>query len=116
MPSKLRAGGVFPFILADDREETTDAQFNLRVLSAQENAELSILRTEYIAAETLLERLKVLRSALSLTVVDCFLSDSEPIESLLTETECWEVINGSSGGSLLTAEERKKFGNSSETA
>lgn len=109
MPSKLRAGGVFPFILADDREETTDPQFNLRVLSAQENAELSILRTEYIAAETLLERLKVLRSALSLTVVDCFLSDSEPIESLLTETECWEVINGSSGGSLLTAEERKKF-------
>ena len=109
MPSKLRAGGVFPFILIDDRAETTDTQFTLRILSAQENAELSCVRGEYVNSKSLEERLRFVRSALALTVVDCFLSDSDPIESLLTETECWEVINAATEGATLTADERKKF-------
>ena len=109
MPSKLRAGGVFPFILIDDRAETTDTQFTLRMLSAQENAELSAVRGEYVNSKSLEERLRFVRSALALTVVDCFLSDSQPIEALLTETECWEVINAATEGATLTADERKKF-------
>jgi len=109
MPSKLRAGGVFPFILKDDRADTTGTQFTLRILSAQENAELSSVRGEYVNSKSLEERLRFVRSALALTVVDCFLSDSQPIEALLTETECWEVINAATEGATLTADERKKF-------
>jgi hypothetical protein len=111
MPSKLRAGGTFPFILADDRGDTTEPQFNIRVLSVLENDQLGQIRNSFINESHPAKRSELLNTALAMTVADCLLEQvsGEPMLSFLTPLECWELINAATEGASLTAEQRKKF-------
>lgn len=104
MPSKLRAGGLFPYILIEDRGDCTDCRYNLRVLSCDDNAMVLDLRNEYVAAKDPKQRNEVFRSILDLCV-----DDAASVTSVLTERECWELIGAAIEGAALTADERKKF-------
>lgn len=110
MPSKLKAGGTFPFTLEADRNDEQKPQFNLRVLSVFDNDELGQLRLEYIEAKAD-KRTELLEQALSLTVAACLIEgyENEPLPSFLTNLECWELINAATEGASLTPEQRKKF-------
>ncbi len=111
MPSKLKAGGTFPFTLEADRNDGQGPQFNLRVLSVFDNDELGQLRTEYIGEKQADKRTELLQQALSMTVAACLIEgyENEPLPSFLTNLECWELINAATEGASLTPEQRKKF-------
>jgi hypothetical protein len=110
MPSKLKAGGTFPFILEADRADGGPPQFNLRVLSVFENDELGQLRVAFVEAKAA-QRTELLQQALTMTVAKCLIEgyESEPLPSFLTNLECWELINGATEGASLTPDQRKKF-------
>lgn len=110
MPSKLKAGGTFPFTLEADRDDATGPQFSLRVLSVLENDELGQIRTAFIEAKAA-QRTELLQEALTMTVAECLIEgyESEPLPSFLTNLECWELINGATEGASLTPDQRKKF-------
>ena len=110
MPSKLKAGGTFPFILEADREDGGLPQFSLRVLSVFENDELGQLRVAFVEAKGE-KRTELLQEALAMTVAECLIEgyQGEPLPSFLTSMECWELINGATEAGGLTPEQRKKF-------
>ena len=110
MPSKLKAGGTFPFILEADRGDGGQPQFSLRVLSVFENDELGQLRVAFVEAKAA-QRTELLQQALTMTVAKCLIEgyESEPLPSFLTNLECWELINGATEGASLTPDQRKKF-------
>jgi hypothetical protein len=110
MPSKLKAGGTFPFTLEADRGDATGPHFNLRVLSVFENDELGQLRVAFVEAKAA-QRTELLQEALAMTVADCLIDGylSEPLPSFLTNLECWELINAATEGASLTPDQRKKF-------
>ena len=110
MPSKLKAGGTFPYILEADRAESGPPQFNLRVLSVFENDELGQLRVAFVEAKAA-QRTELLQQALMMTVAKCLIEgyENEPLPSFLTNLECWELINGATEGASLTPDQRKKF-------
>jgi hypothetical protein len=110
MPSKLKAGGTFPFILEADRGDGGPPQFNLRVLSVFENDELGQLRVAFVEAKAA-QRTELLQQALMMTVAKCLIEgyENEPLPSFLTNLECWELINGATEGASLTPDQRKKF-------
>ena len=110
MPSKLKAGGTFPFILEADRGDGGQPQFSLRVLSVFENDELGQLRVAFVEAKAA-QRTELLQQALTMTVAKCLIEghENEPLPSFLTNLECWELINGATEGASLTPDQRKKF-------
>jgi len=110
MPSKLKAGGTFPYILEADRADGGPPQFNLRVLSVFENDELGQLRVAFVEAKAA-QRTELLQQALAMTVARCLIEgyENEPLPSFLTNLECWELINGATEGASLTPDQRKKF-------
>jgi len=110
MPSKLKAGGTFPYILEADRGDGGPPQFNLRVLSVFENDELGQLRVAFVEAKAA-QRTELLQQALTMTVAKCLIEgyENEPLPSFLTNPECWELINGATEGASLTPDQRKKF-------
>jgi hypothetical protein len=110
MPSKLKAGGTFPYILEADREDGGLPQFSLRVLSVFENDELGQLRVAFVEAKAA-QRTELLQQALTMTVAKCLIEgyENEPLPSFLTNLECWELINGATEGASLTPDQRKKF-------
>jgi len=110
MPSKLKAGGTFPYILEADRADGGPPQFNLRVLSVFENDELGQLRVAFVEAKAA-QRTELLQQALTMTVAKCLIEgyENEPLPSFLTNLECWELINGATEGASLTPDQRKKF-------
>lgn len=111
MPAKLRAGGVFPYILEEDREDVTEPQFDIRIISVGDNEELAGIRLQFVSEKSVNQRRKLLDQAMSLTVAGCRITDwsNKPLRQLLTERECWELINAATVGASLTADERKKF-------
>jgi len=109
MASKLRAGSGFPYILKEDRGEVTEPQFMLRVLSADDSDRLTDMRHEYVERANDDKRRRELRNDMvAFCVVKCNVSD-EPLTSILTDLECWELITGAILGSSMSADERKKF-------
>jgi hypothetical protein len=110
MPSKLKAGGTFPFTLEADRDDATGPQFNLRVLSVFDNDELGQLRVAFVEAKGQ-QRTELLQQALAMTVAECLIEghQGEPLPSFLTSLECWELINGATEAGGLTPDQRKKF-------
>ena len=110
MPSKLKAGGTFPYILEADRADGGPPQFNLRVLSVFENDELGQLRVAFVEAKAA-QRTELLQQALTMTVAKCLIEgyENKPLPSFLTNLECWELINGATEGASLTPDQRKKF-------
>lgn len=110
MPSKLKAGGTFPFTLEADRGDATEPQFNLRVLSVFDNDELGQLRVAFVESKAD-RRTELLQKALAMTVAECLIEgyETEPLPSFLTNLECWELINGATEGASLTPDQRKKF-------
>lgn len=108
MPSKLRAGAGFPYIMEADRGEVTEPQFTLRVLSADDSDALVDLRNEYTSTDDDKKKRQIRNQMLGIAVVECKVS-SEPVSSILTDLECWEVITAATAGAMLTADERKKF-------
>jgi hypothetical protein len=110
MPSKLKAGGTFPYILEADRADGGPPQFSLRVLSVFENDELGQLRVAFVEAKAA-QRTELLQQALTMTVAKCLIEgyENEPLPSFLTNLECWELINGATEGASLTPDQRKKF-------
>jgi hypothetical protein len=110
MPSKLKAGGTFPFTLEADRNDASGPQFNLRVLSVFENDELNQLRVPFVEAKGE-KRTELLQEALAMTVAECLIEgyQNKPLPSFLTSLECWELVNGAAEAASLTPEQRKKF-------
>jgi hypothetical protein len=110
MPSKLKAGGTFPYILEADRGDSGQPQFSLRVLSVFENDELGQLRVAFVEAKAA-QRTELLQQALTMTVAKCLIEghENEQLPSFLTNLECWELINGATEGASLTPDQRKKF-------
>lgn len=109
MPDKLRAGGTFPYILEADREETQSPQFALRVLSVGDNAKLNDLREQFLSTKQPSERSDHLQSMLDLSVGKVMAKECEPLQEVLTERECWELINAATMGAALSPGERSKF-------
>lgn len=110
MPSKLRAGGVFPFTFEEDRDGTLH-QFMLNVLSAEQADILSDIRTSFLAATDGKERARLESEALAITVNRCLIEGCtvEGLRGVLTHTECWGLINAAQEASTLSASEKKKF-------
>lgn len=113
MPSKLKAGGVYPYILSDDRNDCDKPQFSLRVLSAYQDCEIAEIRKEFLAATGQhAKRAELLEKALLLAVDSCHIEgwqNESTWNTMLTSLECWELINAATEGANLTNEERKKF-------
>jgi hypothetical protein len=110
MPSKLKAGGTFPYAFEADRGDNAPQFFGLRVLSAFEDAEVSELRTEFIAKKGGHERVSVIQSAINICVADApHPLVVQELTQTLTALECWELINAATEGASLTHEQRKKF-------
>jgi hypothetical protein len=110
MPSKLKAGGTFPYILQSDRGDDAPQFFGLRVLSAFEDAGVSEFRTEFLAKKGGLERVSIIQSAINICVADApHPLVVQELTQALTALECWELINAATEGASLTSEERKKF-------
>jgi hypothetical protein len=112
MPSKLKAGGTFPYILEADRGDGGPPQFAIRVLSAFEDGELNAIRAEYIAATGQpAKRTELIGQALAIVVGGCHIEGikADALVSELTALECWELINAATEGATLKADERKKF-------
>lgn len=112
MPAKLRAGGAFPYILEEDREIVSQPQFQIKILSVDDNESLNELRQSYVTVDRgdLKKRNEIAQQALDLTVASYSIPEWDgPLFKLLTERECWELINAATSGASLTADERKKF-------
>jgi hypothetical protein len=112
MPSKLKAGGTFPYIMEADRGDGGQPQFAIRVLSAFEDGELAAIRAEYIAATGQpVKRTELIGQALAIVVGACHIEGikADSLTSELTALECWELINAATEGATLKADERKKF-------
>lgn len=111
MPSKLKAGGTFPYVLKAEREEENPAVFNLRVLSCLEEAQLTESRNRYFdrgktdasEAEMLAEMLEVALHSHNVT------GQPDDPREFLTSRECFELVAGAILGASLTEDERKKF-------
>ncbi len=110
MPDKLRAGGSFPYTLEADRDDTQNPQFALRVLSVGDNGKLNSLREDFLATKVPADRADVLQEMLTLAVAEVKDEQCDPIEEVLTERECWELINAATMGAALTPGERSAFG------
>jgi hypothetical protein len=113
MPSKLKAGGTFPYILEADRSDGGPPQFAIRVLSAFEDGEVAAIRREFVdATGQPAKRTELIEKALLLAVDACHIDgfqNESTWNMLLTSLECWELINAATEGASLTSEERKKF-------
>lgn len=109
--SKLVAGRTFPYILKDYRTEGAEPQFEIRVLSGVQDDEIRDLRRRYIdAKDNPASRTESLNQMLEKSVASakCVGSVSE-LRTLLTDLECWELINAATEGATLSAEQRKKY-------
>lgn len=104
--SKLRAGSGFGYILKEDRGTVTEPQFQLRVLSADDNDRINDLRDDYLATDDKSRRKECRNEMLRLSLFD---GDYAKVTSVLTDQECWELISGAIIGAALSTEERKKF-------
>jgi hypothetical protein len=110
MPSKLKAGGTFPFTLEADRNDDKPQFFGVRVLSAFEDAEVSEIRQQFLAVKGGRERVALIQSAVNICVADApHPLVVEQLTQTLTSLECWALINAATEGANLTNEERKKF-------
>jgi hypothetical protein len=110
MPSKLKAGGVFPYMLKDDRDDKTSCVFQLRVLSCMEEEELRLARDRYFQrGDSDASEAVMLKEMLDIAVVGHNIPGVSDLRTELTSAECFELVAGAIGGSVLTAEERKKF-------
>lgn len=109
MPSKLKAGGVFPYTLEADRTDS-EPQFEIVVLSSEENESIGELRRQYLENKD--GRNAYLDQMLGMAVKRCLIPGHEnaKLRAILTDLECWELINAATAGAVLTPEERKKFG------
>jgi hypothetical protein len=111
MPSKLKSGGTFPYVLADERGDDKPAVFMLRVLSCLEEAELTESRDRYFnrgesdasEAEMLGEMLRIALESHSVE------GQPDDPRSFLTSRECFQLVAGAIMGAALSADERKKF-------
>jgi len=108
MPSKLRAGGVFPYILLEDRATETVPQFELRILSGEDTDEVASLRKQFIEGQ---DKQASFLKLIEKTVAKCVIPgmEGQSIRSVLTDRECWELIAAAITGAALTSEERKKY-------
>ena len=110
MPSKLKSGGVFPYMLKDDRDDKDAPVFQLRILSCMEEQELRDARDRYFergkddASEAVM-----LEEMLAVAVVAHNMQGVSSLVRELTSKECFELVAGAIGGCVMTAEERKKF-------
>jgi hypothetical protein len=110
MPSKLKSGGVFPYMLKDDRDDQAAPVFQLRVLSCMEEQELRDARDRYFergkddASEAVM-----LEEMVAVAVVAHNMKGVSSLIRELTSAECFELVAGAIGGCVMTAEERKKF-------
>lgn len=110
MPSKLKAGGVFPYQLKDDREDKDAAVFQLRVLSCLEEEELRLARDRYFQrGDSDASEAVMLKEMLDIAVVGHNVPGVSDLRAALTSAECFELVAGAIGGSVLSTEERKKF-------
>jgi hypothetical protein len=112
MPSRLKAGGTFPYILEADRGDGPDPQFSIQVLSAFDDGEIASIRAEYIAATGQpAKRAELLSRALAISVSGCHIAgwSVDSLTKNLTSLESWELINAATEGASLTAEQRKKY-------
>ena len=108
MPLKLRVGSGFPFVFPDDAADgSLEPVLFLRILSVDENMEISELRQQYLATKDEKERRDCIERGLQIAVQRTLIE--EPLISVLTAVEAWQAINASEEGSRLTTEERKKF-------
>ena len=111
MPSKLKAGGTFPYILEADREDENPAVFHLKILSCLEHEELTSLRDDYFDKDAAGHR--QLLDAMLLQSVESWSvpghDQPQPLKAFLTAAECFELVAGAIRGTMLTADERKKL-------
>jgi hypothetical protein len=110
MPSKLKSGGVFPYMLKDDRDDETAPVFQLRVLSCMEEQELRDARDRYFKRGTDdASEAVMLEEMVAVAVVAHNMKGVSSLIRELTSAECFELVAGAIGGCVMTAEERKKF-------
>lgn len=114
MPSKLKAGGTYPYVLPGDREEANPVTFHLHVLSCLQECELTDIRQEFFAGKrdktlTAKEETQMLSKMLGVVVAKHPLGEGVDLQSVLTSGECWELIRDCINGTVLTEDERKKF-------
>ena len=110
MTSKMKAGGVFPFVMPADREDESPATFQIRILSAFEDVEVSELRKQFLATKDASERRAIMQKAIDACVTES--PEGVAVSELtrhLTFVECWELVNAATVGASLTADDRKKF-------
>jgi hypothetical protein len=110
MTSKMKAGGTFPFVMEDDRDQATPPVFLIRVLSAYDDAEVSRIRSDFIAAKDAMERLAFTQEAITKCVAEA--PEGMAVAELthrITAVGCWHLINAATEGASLTVEQRKKY-------
>jgi len=111
MPSKLKSGGTFPYVLADERGDDKPAVFMLRVLSCLEEAELTESRDRYFnRGESDASEAEMLAEMLGIAL-ESHNVEGQPDDprSFLTSRECFQLVAGAIMGAALSADEGKKF-------
>jgi len=103
---KIRPGRTFPFVFPDQRDSEDPDIFQLRVLSVAASEDVASLVSELQGA-TKQKQMDNLKQCLQICVATSPIK--EELTSILTTTECWELVNAAHSGSQLTADERKKF-------
>lgn len=111
MPSKLKSGGTFPYVLSDERGEDKPAVFMLRVLSCLEEAELVESRDRYFnRGDSDASESTMLGEMLSIALASHSIEGQpEDPRAFLTSRECFQLVAGAITGAALSADERKKF-------
>lgn len=109
MPSKLKAGGIFPYQLKEERGEPDAPVFQLRVLSCLEEAELKASQTRYFNRGESDESESAMLAEMIAVALASHPLDCGDVREQLTSRECFELIAGAITGTMLTEDERKKF-------
>ena len=112
MPSKLKAGGTFPYVLECDREDDPGSVFHLNILSCAEEEELLDARERYFEAsgdKAKQRELTLVMLGIAVKSFDVKGQEGKELKTFLTDRECFELVAASVNGTILSPGERKKF-------
>jgi hypothetical protein len=111
MPSKLKAGGSFPYVLPEERGDDKPAVFMVRVLSCLEEAELKEVRDRYFERTVTDESESDMLGEMLRISLESHNIEGQPDDprAFLTSKECFSIVAGAIEGATLSADERKKF-------
>ena len=99
MPSKLKAGGTFPYVLECDREDDPGSVFHLNILSCAEEEELLDARERYFEAsgdKAKQRELTLVMLGIAVKSFDVKGQEGKELKTFLTDRECFELVEKNS--------------------